>query len=412
MDWCVVSDLRLHTMEFTDLTEQQKNIGIGKSTKQERELDVDLENGLDFDSMISLSHKTLKPRTPSFSFSLSSLPSSFTTLLLSIVDSPAYSNLTTAYLNNIFNPATPNDPKVKYFSIASRLSGVSIWHPLWLPKAILDGTERNQRLKLKHTWEEHQENGRAGTDGEDNEGVPLWAQEREWGNDGLVPVQSAKWGEFLGIMEGCDREYWFTTSSQLISKFLPFSDWEIRGARGLDIDLPSLNNIGFGLSSSAGSWSILDWSRFVTAWKREEQNKRNENLRAAATPDSLSPSRSRPAQRISFPAQSNLNNDDAIKASTDRLSTVFDWLIDQIPASAKSISMSSSPVDAANAPIKAPKRVMEAANEALSELKQKLQTRNQEQKVATTTKINELQSKEDLERFYVALSRKMYDEGL
>jgi len=199
-------------LEFTDLTEQQKNIGLGQSAKQERELAVNLKNSSDFDSTVPLSQDNSKPQTPSFSFSLSSLPSSFTTLLLSIVDSPAYSNLTTAYLNNVFNPATPDDPKVKYFSIASRLSGVSIWHPLWLPKAVLDGAERNQRLKLKHTWEEHQENGGAGIDGEDDEGVPLWAQEREWGNDGIVPVQSAKWGEFLGIMEGCDREYWFTIS--------------------------------------------------------------------------------------------------------------------------------------------------------------------------------------------------------
>jgi len=207
MDWCVVSDLGLHTMEVTDLIKQQKNIGIGQSAKQERELAVNLKNSLDFDSTIPLSHNP-KPQTPSFS-----LPSSFTTLLLSIVDSPAYSNLTTAYLNNVFNPATPDDPKVKYFSIASRLSGVGIWHPLWLPKTVLDGTERNQRLKLKHTWEEHQENGKADIDGEDDEGVPLWAQEREWGNDGLVSVQSAKWGEFLGIMEGCDREYWSAISS-------------------------------------------------------------------------------------------------------------------------------------------------------------------------------------------------------
>ncbi len=25
------------------------------------------------------------------------------------------------------------------------------------------------------------------------------------GNDGLVSVESAKWGEFLGVMEGCDH---------------------------------------------------------------------------------------------------------------------------------------------------------------------------------------------------------------
>jgi triacylglycerol lipase len=139
-----------------------------------------------------------------FSLSFSSLPSSFTTLLLSIVDSPAYSNLTTAFLNNVFNPATPDDPNVKYFSVAGRLSSMSIWHPLWLPKAILDETEKGERLKLKKTWEERQELDRMGAD--DVDGVPLWGQEKEWGNDGLVTVQSAKWGEYLGVMEGCDRK--------------------------------------------------------------------------------------------------------------------------------------------------------------------------------------------------------------
>lgn len=83
---------------------------------------------------------------------------------------------------------------------------MSIWHPLWLPKVILDETERKQRLKLKKLWEQHRETGGIGVDGEDEDGIPLWAQEREWGNDGLVAVQSAKWGEFLGTMEGCDRK--------------------------------------------------------------------------------------------------------------------------------------------------------------------------------------------------------------
>jgi len=39
----------------------------------------------------------------------------------------------------------------------------------------------------------------------------------ERGNDGLVTVSSAKWGKFLGIIEGCDH-------------------WEVRGARGLGAD--------------------------------------------------------------------------------------------------------------------------------------------------------------------------------
>jgi triacylglycerol lipase len=133
-----------------------------------------------------------------FSLSLAALPSSFTTLLLSIVDSPAYANLTSAYLNDVFNPATPDDPTVKYFSVAGRMAGVSVWHPFWLPKMVLDGVEEKHRGRLRAAWEESR-----GSSEHDN---PLWAQEREWGNDGLVTVQSAKWGEFLGIMEGCDRE--------------------------------------------------------------------------------------------------------------------------------------------------------------------------------------------------------------
>ena len=162
-------------MEFTNLTEQQKNISLNQSAKQEQELAVNLKNSLDFNSMVLLSQDNPKPQTPLFFFSLLSLLSSFTTLLLSIIDSPAYSNLTTAYLNNVFNPATPNDPKVKYFSIASCLSGISILYPLWLLKTVLDRTEQNPQLKLKHTWEEHQENRRVGIDGEDDEGILLWA---------------------------------------------------------------------------------------------------------------------------------------------------------------------------------------------------------------------------------------------
>jgi triacylglycerol lipase len=153
---------------------------------------------------ISKSKFGLKPDTP-FSLSLSSLPSSFTTLLLSIVDSPAYANLTSAFLNDVFNPATPDDPLVKYFSVASRIGAVNIWHPFWLPKMVLDGTEEKQRAKLKEAaWKA--DNGDDGSVQGERSSVPLWAQEREWGNDGLVTVQSAKWGEFLGILEGCDRK--------------------------------------------------------------------------------------------------------------------------------------------------------------------------------------------------------------
>ena len=144
------------------------------------------------------------PKEDSSFMSFSSLPSSFTTLILSILDSPAYANLTSSFLNDIFNPATPDDPSVKYFSVAGRMSTVSVWHPLWLPKMVLDNFEAEQRSKLKAAWEKRND---------DPSTSLLWAQEREWGNDGLVTVQSAKWGQFLGIMEECDRK-----SSRLLTQ--------------------------------------------------------------------------------------------------------------------------------------------------------------------------------------------------
>lgn len=81
---------------------------------------------------------------------------------------------------------------------------------------VLDGVEETEREKLKKLWE----NASVGQNWGDHD-IPLWANEREWGNDGLVTVQSAKWGEFLGIMEGCDRKLFLMSSICLF--FLLFS---------------------------------------------------------------------------------------------------------------------------------------------------------------------------------------------
>jgi triacylglycerol lipase len=61
---------------------------------------------------------------------------------------------------------------------------------------VLDGVEEKERERLRMLWENE---GRTEKD-------PLWGRQREWGNDGLVTVQSAKWGEFLGIMSVFESE--------------------------------------------------------------------------------------------------------------------------------------------------------------------------------------------------------------
>ncbi|KAF8578578.1 alpha/beta-hydrolase [Ramaria rubella] len=153
---------------------------------------------------------------------LSMLPSSFTSLLLSLIDSPAYANLTTSFLRDIFNPSTPDRADVKYFSVAARTTKMSIWHPLWLPKLIIDAAEEQEAYASQSQQD-----------------IGARPQSPRW-NDGLVTVSSAKWGnEFLGTMEGCDH-------------------WELRGARGLGADWDE----GWGKA----------WRDWVGRWREDESD--------------------------------------------------------------------------------------------------------------------------------------------
>lgn len=122
------------------------------------------------------------------------LGTSLASYLLDLLDSPAYSNLTSDYLEKIFNPNTPDRDDIKYFSIAARINKLPITHPLWLPKLIVDKAQEWEKAK----------------DVEKNKERPHGWQ---WGNDGLVPVESARWGEFLGVLDGADH-------------------WSIRGGAG------------------------------------------------------------------------------------------------------------------------------------------------------------------------------------
>lgn len=129
----------------------------------------------------------LSNKFPGLPYSLSTSLSSY---LLDMLDSPAYANLTPSFLEDVFNPSTPDQPDIKYYSIAARTPKISILHPLWLPKVVLDGAESARVARG-------------------------FAREPQWtGNDGLVTIESAKWGEFLGTIDACDH-------------------WELRGSSGL-----------------------------------------------------------------------------------------------------------------------------------------------------------------------------------
>lgn len=151
---------------------------------------------------LSTTNITNDPNSDSKS-SLSSLPqislpiaftSSLSSYLLALLDSPAYANLTTAFTNGIFNPRTPDVDGVKYYSIAARHPGLGWWHPLFLPQLVLEASAKASMREAE---------GKIGDDYE--------------GNDGLVSVSSAKWGEFLGVIDGVDH-------------------WWMRGSRGFPKD--------------------------------------------------------------------------------------------------------------------------------------------------------------------------------
>jgi triacylglycerol lipase len=242
-------------------------------------------------------------------------------------DSPAYANLTTTYLTEIFNPYTPDDPRVRYFSVAGRTGSLNIWHPLWLPKLILDGADGGK------------------------------------GNDGLVSVHSARWGEFLGIIEGADH-------------------WTLRGASGIEL--------GVDLSSVVGNaWGLADWGRVVRALGLVERQEGVEGKDKAS--------------RLREEVKRAQVSDEGLKSSTDRLSAVFDWLVEQVPAgSHNGFSFAGEGNGGGKGGCGAESSARERKESDATGIKVK----------GVAEPRLDLESKRDLERFYVSLARKLYDEGL
>ena len=96
-----------------------------------------------------------------------------------------------------------------------------------------------------------------------------------------------------------------------------------------------------------------------------------------------------------------MNADEVVKSSTDKLSAVFDWIVDSTPAKAALDPLSSSSRGSAEE---------EGANRAAE--KERGKEEHGRAKHTKPAERNDLATKMDLERFYVALCKKLYDEGL
>jgi triacylglycerol lipase len=125
--------------------------------------------------------------------------------------------------------------------------------------------------------------------------------------------------------------------------------------------IPSLSGIKFGGGNGKdGEWSLLDWGKFVKLWKTEESKQMVSNQMRAAV-----------IERDGISVEDVEERENALKTSTDKVSAMLDWIVDQVPLTSK---------------------VSAAGKEE--------------------SRKRDIASKEGLERLYMALSKKLYDEGL
>ncbi|PVF93126.1 alpha/beta-hydrolase [Serendipita vermifera] len=276
--------------------------------------------------------------------------------VVSFLDSPAYSNLTSTYLNAHFNSCTPDSPDVKYWSIAARTPSMSFFHPLWLPKLITDEFEEKRKT----------ESGISGHD-------------RKFGNDGLVPLESAKWGEFLGVLEECDH-------------------WDIRGAGGLSAHTPEEFEEKSGDKESLGSkWNWSDWQRFLGIWN-DDKSRRDKAaaLNQATTKLARDESPDEKAKVIAAledpKVKQEMMKDAKDNQGISTMDYLLDWVVDNVPG-----------VGSVKEPLKL---VVEKAGVGGT-----ASDREKSSEAAKSGAESRKPPRFDLERFYIALSRKLYDEG-
>lgn len=137
--------------------------------------------------------------------------------------------------------------------------------------------------------------------------------------------------------------------------------------------------MGTGDGADGWGFNLGEWGRYVDAWK----------VQAAATVAAVAAEKTVKKHEDSSSGSEPLASPSMIKTSTDKLSSVFDWLVEHVPGTGVG---QTGPQD----------------EQPPSEMKQHMD------KVGSThqRRKNQLETMDDLERFYLALSRKLYDEGL
>ncbi|WAQ89063.1 hypothetical protein PtA15_10A486 [Puccinia triticina] len=333
MDWC------------------RANIGVGLSASEDSRKPIPF----------SLKEPLLRP-TPE---QLGYLPNNLLkVLLLNLLDSPAYSNLSTDYLEKQFNPRTPDRADVKYFSIAAKTakSGLSLIHPLWLPGLLMD------RL-----------------------GAP-----EQGGHDGLVTVDSARWGEFLGVLEGTDH-------------------WEIRGssAFGSEIHEPADDLLN---QHAKSNW--LELNRYIGSWL------------SSNSPKQPSSHHDHPSHQ-STSSKSSSNQSDLHRITDQQsLSTrlLADWIAKKLPlnlypsqntsttpATSSSSSSSSSTATSASHS-SSPSHFLSSHSKSKYPFKNPTRTVHPQFPLddldVNLNNSNQTSKGFDLEKFYLAVCRNLYDNGL
>jgi hypothetical protein len=224
---------------------------------------------------------------PGLSYSLGTTLSSY---LLSVLDSPAYSNLTPQYLANEFNPNTPDRSDVKYFSVGARIQRLGVWHPLWLPKLILDAAEARR--------------------------IPPPSEEDK-GNDGLVAIESAKWGEYLGTVESCDH-------------------WELRGAASFVRPTLSAASLSSPSASASSSTSTRAEAKGRdTSWTWRDVNMLIRRSLVSRSRPSADSSSSSPTSSNSSTLEKRVSEQPSARSSTGSgsrsLHDLAHWILSRIP---------------------------------------------------------------------------------